>query len=263
MQVQAAINRTRRDLALGSVVKVLLVVGAASVLLIDSQPLRVAMLVGIGVAWIALSFTSARGSRLAASSPLLIATGQYEQAEVNIDQALRAFSLFRGTKLQSLHYLAVLRHAQRRWNESAALCRAVLGQRTGRVVGLSKPAALVLADSLLEMNDARGAYEALRSLQAQRLSLAEGLHLMTLQLDYCSRIGAWQWIFDGVATKAQLAELMPTPSAARAQAFMALAAKKVNQPDWSRWLQQRVELLADVPALVAERPVLRELWNVA
>jgi hypothetical protein len=263
MQVQAAINRTRRDLALGSIVKVALVVGAASVLLVESQPVRVAMLVIIAGAWVGLSVASARGSQIAASSPLLIATGQFEQAEVNIDQALRAFSLFRSAKLQSLHYLAMLRHAQKRWNESAALCRAVLGQRTGSVAGLNKPAALVLADSLLEMNDARGAYEAIRSLYQQRLSLGEGLHLMTLQLDYCSRIGAWQWMFDAVGTKAQLAELMPTASAARAQAFLALAAKKLDQPDWSQWLRQRAELLADVPALVAERPVLRELWNVA
>jgi hypothetical protein len=263
MQVQAAINRTRRDLALGSFVKILLVAGAASVLLIESQTVRMAMLVAIGAAWVGLSFTSARGSRLAASSPLLIATGQFEQAEVNIDQALRAFSLFRSAKLQSLHYLAVLRHAQKRWNESAALCRAVLGQRTGSMAGLGKPAALVLADSLLEMNDPRGAYEAIRSLYQQRLSLGEGLHLMTLQLDYCSRIGAWQWMFDGVATKAQLAELMPTASAARAQAFLSLAAKKLNQPEWSDWLRQRAELLTDVQTLVTERPVLRELWTVA
>jgi hypothetical protein len=263
MQVEAAINRTRRDLALGSAVKIVLIGGAASVLLIESQPLRMVMLLGIVAAWVALSFTSARGSKLAASSPLLIATGQFEQAEVNIDQALRAFSLFRSPKLQSLHYLAVLRHAQKRWNESAALCRAVLGQRTGSMAGLGKPAALVLADSLLEMNDIRGAYEAIGSLYQQRLSLGEGLHLLTLQLDYCSRIGAWRWMFDGVGTKAQLAELMPTASAARMQGFLALAAKKLNQPEWSDWLRQRAELLADVPTMLTERPILRELWTIA
>src|SRR3712207_6854480 len=53
-------------------------------------------------------------------------------------QALRSFSLFRAVKLLSVHHLAVLRHAQKRWQDSAMLCRALLGQRLGSLQSLSR-----------------------------------------------------------------------------------------------------------------------------
>jgi hypothetical protein len=61
--------------------------------------------------------------------------------------------------------------------------------------------------------------------------------------------------------KVQLAELMPSSAAARAQALLALAGKRVGRQDWADWLRRRAESLADPGKLVAERPVLRELWS--
>jgi hypothetical protein len=60
--------------------------------------------------------------------------------------------------------------------------------------------------------------------------------------------------------RVQLAELMPASSSARAQAFMALAAKKLGRADWSHWLRARAELLTDREDLTRGRPVLSELW---
>ena len=134
----------------------------------------------VGGIWLALTYTSARGSRLAADSPALIASGDFEEAERHIDLALRSFSLFRTAKLQSLHHLALLRHAQRRWQESALLCQALLGQRLGSLQSLSKPARLLLADSLMELGDLRGAQEALAGLHSERLSLNETTQLRSL-----------------------------------------------------------------------------------
>ena len=211
---QAAIHRARRDLALGLLLKGALATALVLCLVIGDQGPRLAMLSIVAVVWFVLQLASARGSRLAASSPLLIASGQFEEAERQIDEAVRAFSVFRAAKMQALQYLAQLRHAQRRWQDSALLCRAVLGQRRGRPRQLEKPCRLILADALLELDQVNGAWEAMSVLYAQRLSLNEVLNLQLVQLDYSSRIGGWGQMFDRIATKVQLAELMPAPQAA-------------------------------------------------
>jgi hypothetical protein len=97
-------------------------------------------------------------------------------------------------------------------------------------------------------------------LYTQRLSLGEALSLMLVQLDYESRSGAWNDMMRGVSTKASLAELMPTTKSARAQALLALAAKKTGRVDWESWLRRRVELLVDPQELYLRRPILKELW---
>jgi hypothetical protein len=260
LAVDTAINRVRRDLTLSTLLKLALGIAVVGCLLVGPDSLRVLGLAGIGSLWLWLSLNSARGSRVAAESPMLIATGQFEEAERNIEQTVRRFSLFRAVKLQSLHHLAILRHAQRRWQESAALARALLGQRLGPLQPLSKSTRLLLADSLLEMNDLRGTYEALGALSRELLSLTEMLNLMAIQLDYSARVGAWQWMMQGAMAKVQLIELLPAANNARAQSFMALAAKKIGRLDFSDWLRARAELLGDVERLTSERPILKELW---
>src|SRR4051794_5954185 len=126
LTAETAISRLRRDLTVAAAVKVALFAAVAAALVVPKVDKAVA-LVFVGTVWMALSYASAKGSRLAAGSAALIAAGQFDEAERRIDQALRRFSLFRAVKLQSLHHLALLRHAQRRWPESALLARALLG----------------------------------------------------------------------------------------------------------------------------------------
>jgi hypothetical protein len=283
ISTQHAITRARRDLTIGALLKGLLFGAAVAAVLV--QPLlglRVDALLAltiVGVVWLLLGVQSMRSSRLIAESPSLIASGQYDAAEQNIAGALHAFSMFRAAKLLSLHHLAALRHAQSRFGDAAVLCRALLGQlkatrrrlrgnaSTGdegaRVAPdtLGRSTRLILADSLLEMNDLRGAGECIAQLYDYRLSLGEALSLMLVQLDYESRIGAWPSMMRGAMTKVSLAELMPSQRSARAQALLALAAKRVGRDDWCTWLRRRVELLLGEPTeLVQQRPILRELW---
>ena len=268
MSAQLAIARFRRDLTLGRMVNGLLLL---AVLL--CVPLGAAMnhrygdvltLTILGLVWIMLGYMSMKGSRLAAGSPSLIAAGQFDLAEYQIEQALRSFSLFRTSKLMSLHHLAILRHAQRRWVDAVLLCQALLRQRLGGLAGLTRQSRLILAESLLELGDLRGAHESISALYSQRLSLAEGMKLLTLQLDYLSRVHAWEAMLHGLEAKVQLSELMNTPAAARTQALLALAAQNAGHAAWAQWLRRRVELLVgDVGELVAQRPLLAELWPSA
>src|SRR5207253_509564 len=116
-----AISRIRRDLTLSALLRFVLLGGALACLLAGPM-LSAGMLSGVALAviaviWMTLSFRSARGSQLAQLSSSLIASGQWEQAEHQIEQSLRTFSLFRMNKLLSLHHLALLRHAQNRYQE--------------------------------------------------------------------------------------------------------------------------------------------------
>jgi hypothetical protein len=155
----------------------------------------------------------------------------------------------------------VLRHRQRRWQDSATLCRAVLSQRLGVREELGRSSRLMLAAALLELGDARGAGEAVAALRDQQLALPELLSLLQVELDYQSRLGAWDRMLVGLPTKVQLAEVMPPDGAARVQALLALAAKNAGRPDWADWLRRRVELLVDVGKLTSERAALWELWK--
>jgi hypothetical protein len=262
LSVDATITRVRRDLTLSIVLKAVLAVAAVVCFTMAGQEnARFLALLGIGSIWFWLSINSARSSRAAAQSPSLIAAGQFEEAERNIEQSVRTFSLIRTVKLQSLHHLALLRHAQRRWQESAIFARALLSQRLGPLQPLSRSTRLLLADSLLEMNDLRGAYDALAALHREPMSLAETLNLLCIQLDYSARVSGWQSMLENVMGKVQLAELLPAALSARSQALLALAAKKIGRDDLAGWLRDRAALLADSQQLVSARPILAELYS--
>jgi hypothetical protein len=269
LTARSAINRVQRSLTVGAALNLTMMIAAVSVLLVPvvfsamgkSVPFdgMLALMV-LGAIWIALGLQSMRSSRLVAHSPMLIAAGEFDAAEQHIAGALRSFSIFRMVKLLSLHHLAALRHAQNRWQDAAEICRALLAQRKVSPAGLGKSTRLILADSLLEMGDVNGVGACIGELYQQRLSLGEALNLMLVQLDYESRLSAWSRMMQGAATKVGLAELMPTSKAARTQALLALAARKVGRGDWEDWLRRRVELLIDPTELVVRRPLLKELW---
>jgi len=266
ISVQEAITRFRRDGTLSAVLKAALGLGAVVVLamhfLMLSQHLPPTLLLMVlGAIWLTLWYRTMKGSRMAAESSSLIASGRIEQAEVQIEQTLRSFSMSRAIKSMSLLNLALVRLAQKRWPDTAVLCREVLTVGKATPEHVSKSSRLMLADSLLELGDLRGAYDALAGLYNHRLTLNEALNLHRVQTEYLARIGAWEQMVQGIASKVQLAELMPTHNSARVQAYLALAARKTGREEWAIWLVRRVELLADVQALIAERPQLCELWQ--
>src|SRR5688572_3241637 len=173
LSAQAAIHRFQRDVAVGFVLRSLLLAsGVVSVLvlpfLVPGYDGAIGLLAVFAV-WLMLSFTSAKNSRILAPSPELIASGQFEEAERRIEEALRAFSISRSAKLLGLHHLAVLRHKQRRWQDSATLCRAVLAQRIVAGEGLARSSRLMLADALLELGDVQGAGDAIAGLRDEPL----------------------------------------------------------------------------------------------
>jgi len=266
ISVQEAITRFRRDVTLGTLLRAVLACGVAAVFTLHFVPLGkqippALLLMALGAVWLTLWYRTIKGSRLAAESSTLIASGRLEQAEEQIEMSLRAFSMSRSVKSMGLLNLALVRLAQKRWPDTVLLCREVLSVPQKASDHVSKSGRLMLADSLLEMGDLRGAYDALAGLYNHRLTLSEAQSLLRVQTDYLARIGAWEHLFQAVQSKVQLAEIMPPANAARVQAMLALAALKTGRADWANWLRRRVELLVDAAVLTEERPTLRELWD--
>jgi hypothetical protein len=265
ISVNEAITCFRRDLTMSTLLKAGLGFGVGLILALHFVPMGkfdpTILLMVLGAVWLVLWYRTVKGSRLAAESSSLLASGRLDQAEVQIEQSLRAFSMSRSIKSMSLLNLAVLRLAQKRWPDTALLCREVLSAKKGTPEHVSKSGRLLLADSLLEMGDLRGTHEALAGLYNHRLTLAEALNLLRVQTDYLARIGAWESLCQGLQTKVELAETMPAPNAAKVQAMLALAARRTGRAEWASYLRRRVELLTDVQELTGERPILWELWE--
>lgn len=265
ISAQVAISKVRRDMTLSAILRwalisVALLAILAGVFVEDPQTFTMTILVSVGAIWVILGFRSMRGTRMAAGSGSLIAAGQYEMAERQISEAVQSFSIFRMAKLMCLHDLAMLRHAQSRWQESALICRAVLNEQGQSAGGLDRSSRLILAESLLELGDLPGVHDSLSRLYQQRLTLREALVLLGVQLDYLSRVNGWEAMMESVGKRLEMAELLPPRQSARIQALMALAADKTGRIELREWLKRRVELLVDVERLCTDRPIVRELW---
>lgn len=261
ISAEKAIRTLQRDQTLTWILKGTLF-GAAIFLTLMVPQVGATVFLGLMGLWMGLNVYNARGSYLAADSPSLIASGQFDEAEQEIERVIRSFWLFRSFKLMSLHHLAVLRHAQRRWRDSVILSQALLRQPLKTMPAIARTTRLMMADSLLELGDLMGAHHALMSLYTQKLTLVEAMNLLVVQLDYESRIGAWPAMMRNIRYKIQLAELMPGASSARAQAMLALAARQTGATELGVWLTRRVELLIDINELMTHRPILKGLWQL-
>lgn len=260
MTAAAVVSRFRRDLTLAWLVRNGLLAGVVAWVLLcgflhwDVQPM-ISVVVFMGV-WMALVYRSRRATMSAAEASNLIAAGQFDAAEKQLDFALHSFSVLTTAKLIGLHHLAQLRHAQHNWRESAMFCQALLAQPLGRLQPLSRPSRLMLADSMLRLGDVAGAYAAMAGLYDARLPLGQLLTLQSLQLDYLARISAWTAMLQNLACRIQLAELMPPVKSAQAQALLALAAEKTARTDLRDWLLARASRLADRKDVVSDHPAL-------
>ncbi len=265
---ERAIFVLRRDLTIGSALKFAGGLAVAAAVLFSpgagagASVMLVVMGAVVGSAVVGVR-NAQRSAAAAADGPSLIAAGEYDEAEAQIERTLGTFWSLRSAKLMGVHRLAVLRHAQRRWRESALLSRALLNQRLAGLPGVARTSRLLLADSLVELGDLPAAHAALAVLYAQRLTLAEAMNLLVVQLEYEARAAAWPAMLANVGHKVQLAELLPAAAAARTQGLLALAALRSGRPDLAAWLRRRAELLADVDELVAHRPALAEVFGAA
>jgi hypothetical protein len=260
---QQAIALFRRWLLLGRAIRFALWGALAASLALGSFLMIGVPLVGVlAVLYVAIMVMTTRTTRLALESSSLIAAGEFDLAEDSVGRSIRGFSVHREGKALGLQQLAVLRHAQKRWADAAALSRELLARQPAKPSAseMEKQSRLVLVDSLLELGDVQAAGMELARLEQLPLNLKELLSLTALRADFLARAGDWNALFQQIERTTALAEIMPARMGARVEAMLALAAKKIGRDDWATYLTRRVELLVDMDELARHRPMVLELW---
>jgi hypothetical protein len=216
---------------------------------------------GIGLGWIVMVHRSVESRRLVLDAPGLIAAGEYAQAEDRLGRSMRMFSIVHSTKTIGLQQLAILRHAQSRFAESALLCREILANRRTRADrDLSISTRLLLAESLAELQDPSLSAE-IAQLSAHKLNLREMLAFTHLRLDEQSMRQDWKAMLGDLPTTLGLIELLPPALSSRCHALLALACLYQNDAARADLLKRRATLLGDPQKLAESRPALATLFG--
>lgn len=250
-------GRFAKQIALDDIMRGLLISGVALAVLVTlllpgyalvSGLIAPAVVLGL---WLWLSVSTARVARsLAAFGPLM--ADEPGQAEDALREMLKVRPVMRWARLLSYHRLAGLRHLQRRFVETAAICLCLLNQPLKGPAAATRPhLLLMLAEAQLEIGNLPGAYQALAHLQQARLGLAESLQRLAIQTRYELAIGAHDHALHRARAKVELAELMPAKHCATMHAMLATAAQRAGQTRQADWLWQRTRLLAE-PELMAQ-----------
>ena len=240
--------RLERELLADAVLRWALVLVAALgfvVVLSFGVGVTTAAVVALGLVvavWLLLNLTSARISR---DLPRLGAMIEAEPAlaEDHLARHLRARPLLAWVRLMLYHRLAGLRHRQQRYEESLAICAAVLPHHLGPARDARGHLLLMLVEAALERRDLISAYHGLLELHGTRLSLVEALQRLALQTRYEVLCGHHDHALWRAAEKVQLAELMPAAQCGAVHAILATAATHTRQEQLAHWLWQRTELL--------------------
>ena len=223
------------------------------------SPIGMGLLFATAMAWVLLVGRTARDQADLMRVPAWLGDGRFALAEGAATRALSRFSIAGRPRVQSLHALAVARFGLGRGEDARQLADAALQYRQPKAA--ADTLRLLIAETALAVNDLYAAHAALTGLVAP-LPLRESLKVLELQTDYCVRIGAWPHAGHDLPAKIEMAELLPTEAAATVQAMLALATRRLGQPQWSAWLTNRVTLLTDTKKLVDRCPVLAELFPV-
>lgn len=240
------VAQLRRDALLRWGSFALLLVGFFAAMTLDDDGFTAGMLGALIVLglWLAMNVISARVSREIPRISALIESDP-AAAEAQLAQALQRRPLVRWVRLMLYQRLAALRHRQRRLGESAAICRALLRHGVGRGRAARAQVLLMLAEAALEHRDLTQAYFCLIELHRTRLSLVEALQRLALQTRYEVAARHHHAALHAVNQKVQLAEIMPPPQCVAMHAMLATAAAAAGRPELHRWLDDRVQLLAD------------------
>ncbi len=223
----------------------------------------VAML--IAIAWVAMSAISARQIRTANEASRYISTGHLNLAERELKNALRAFSVHRGSKLLICHNLAVVAHGLKEFSAAAELCVGLISLRVRLSHRLGRMCRILLADCRLQEGEAAGAYDALDSLSVDnpQLGLSERLILLPIELACCLARGDSGGMVASLEGKVQLAELLDAPKAGLVHALLARACLREQKQDAAAFLQRRADLYHDPAELIRDNQILRDSFESA
>ncbi len=239
-----------RLLARDQLTRLVIVLGVPAALLIvgrrylalDALPGLLAL--GVGLGWLVLSMLNARiWQGVLQLGPDL--HHDAAQVEAHLAATLKVRGLHRAVRVMLGHRLALLRHQQSRFAESAAIAQSLLCQPLGQAEQVRPHLLLMLAEARLMLGDLWGAYLALHELSQRPLRLVEALQRAGLMTRYLVEAGFDEVALYDVERTVRLAELMPAAQCGAIHAMLATAAGRSGQSALGRWLRARAELLCD------------------
>lgn len=206
------------------------------------------------IGWFFANYASSRTARLALESLQLAAVeAPTPQVEHILAQALPRFTLYRNMRYMLHHHLAVLRHRQHRYDESAWIAATLLEQlpltRRAGFPGVSRYGPLrvklliLLADAALFQQQLPTVYFALCELHTHRLDLTQTMQVLEIQTRYQLAVGQARLALDLLPRKLAITDLMPLPHAVQMHHLLALAADADRRPHTATYLRRRADLL--------------------
>lgn len=206
--------------------------------------------------WFNMLINAARLTRDLHAGSALLATGQLDEAEYWLKRALTRFSLTAHTKLMAGVELATVLLRRERYVDAVSVCREVLRHRVSRLRNVWINARILLADSLLQINEINAAYEAIRPVYEAQLTLADRMRLLPVQLRYELAADHSAASVNALAEKVQIAELLDAPQAALVHALLAEACRRESMPAQQAFLANRAKLYHDLEPLAEKHALI-------
>jgi hypothetical protein len=261
--LESVLRTFRRQLAVAKVVRVGVIIVAAIVFVwaavqpeSESRWALGLMIAAVLAMWLNMLISAARLTRDLQAGTALLATGQLDDAEYWLKRAVTRFSMTAHTKLQAGVELATVLFRRDRHVDVVSVCREVLRHRVSRVRNVWIGARILLADSLLRLNEIDAAYEAMRPVYETRLSLTDRMKLLPVQLRYELAADHSSASVSALAEKVQIAELLDASQAALVHALLAEACRRESMPAQQAFLVNRARLYHDLEPLVAKHAVI-------
>lgn len=243
-------QRLRRRLAVDAAMRyaviAIVVLGVAIVWGFDdlSPMVTVLLVVGVVAAWVLAGVVNGRVMQQFDRVLMLIERDPAE-AEDLLARLMDQRGLMRWVRLVLYQRMAMLRHRAERFDESAAIARAMLSYPLGPAEPARANLLLLLVEADLKRADVHGAYAALAQLAAMNLPILERVQRMALQTRYEVMLGADARALYDLDRKIALAELMPPAQCGAWHANVAVAAGRAQRGDLADWLRRRAQLLCD------------------
>lgn len=223
------------------VVLIFLLVGASSWTQ-QITTMTILAIVGAVAGWMMLNMLSARTHREVTDMAGLI-EHDATSAEQYLARLMRRRPLLRWVRLLLYHRMALLRHAQGKYDESSQICRSLVERPMGQAERVRANALLTLAHARMQLEDYAGAYEAIVRLQTTPLSLLERMTLLSLRTRYELGVEQFASAVSGAYDKVQLSELMPPVLCGSLHVMLGRAAEAVGDEQMADWMNRRAALL--------------------
>ncbi|MHC4067401.1 MAG: hypothetical protein ACYSUI_23255 [Planctomycetota bacterium] len=201
--------------------------------------------------WIALALRGLQAVKRTRIGAALLAAGRVEEGCQVLGEALSRFTPLRSAKILACHQLAVAAHLAHCYREAVAICRELLAYRLGAMRNLAAPTRLILADSLLLLDDVQAADPVIEALESVELSLADQLTFLPVELRFQLAVGRHAQVVNSLPEKVGLADLLDSTSACLVHTLLAEGCRRMHLASQQAYLLRRAALLADVEPIVA------------